>query len=390
MEVIFLLKIAVGHSEDVDEIDAVKEVLEQCNEKLGNLIPQAGILYCAVNFEHGLILNEINLKYPNIELIGCTTDGEMSSRLGCIEDSITLILFYSDTIQIKTGLGTELSNNIDEATKNAVNEAQSKLDNEAKFCVVLSESLTVSGVAMLKGIQKTIGVKFPIFGGLAADQWGMKKTYQFYKDQVLTDSVQVMLFSGDIIFSSGIANGWEPIGHKKRVSKVDKNIVYELEDEPILDFYNKYLGGNYSRVPTEYPLAVFPENDDKFFIRSPFTFNENDKSITFFGDITENAIVQLVAGTTEKISVASETALKNAIDGYRGISPQAALVFTCSARKAILGTKVSKEYLLMKERMPEDFSICGFYTYGELAPLYNGEESRFHNGTIAVLLIGEK
>lgn len=385
-----MIKVAVGHSEDVESKDAVQEAISQCKKDLDGLIPQAGIVYSAIDFDYKVILQEINQEYPDIELIGCTTDGEISSTLGCVEDSITLILFYSDTIEIKAGLGRDITNDMDQAAKNAVSEAKSKLSKKEKFCLALSESISIGGVAVIESIKKELGEEFPIFGGLAADQWNMTKTYQFYKNEVFTDSVQVLIFAGDISFSSGIASGWEPIGKKRKVTKVEGNIVYELDGEPILDFYNHYVGGNFSRVPTEYPLAVFPEGSRKFYIRSPHCFNKEDKSVTFFGDIPKDITVQLVSGTMEKLSSASENAIKEAVANYEGKNPQAALIFTCSARKAILGLNVHKEYSLLIESMPKEFPVCGFYTYGEIAPIENGEQSRFHNGTIVVLLLGEE
>lgn len=385
-----MIKIAVGHSEDVETIDAIEDVLEQCRKELGGLLPQAGIVYSAIDFEYEVILGKINERYPNIELIGCTTDGEISSNLGCVEDSITLILFCSDTIEIKAGLGRDISKDIDAAAKNAVEEAKSKLTKDAKFCITLAESISIGGVAVIEGIKQQLGDSFPVFGGLAADQWNMVKTYQFYKEEVLTDSVQVLIFGGNISFSSGIASGWEPIGNQKTVTKAEGNVIYELDGEPILDFYNHYVGGNFSRVPTEYPLAVFPNKSSKFYIRSPHCFNEKDKSVTFFGDVPVGITVQLVSGTMENLSRASEKAIKEAVASYKGKNPQAALIFTCSARKAILGLNVYKEYALLKESMPKEFSVCGFYTYGEIAPLCDGDECRFHNGTIVVLLLGEE
>jgi hypothetical protein len=386
-----MFKVVVGHSEEVDTLDAVEAVLQLCQEDLGKLVPQAGILYSAMQYEHQVILDRILEEYPELELIGCTTDGELSSCLGCAEDSITLMLLYSDTIEIKSGRGKNLSAGAMIAATCAVDEASSELKNSPAFCVTLAESVTLGGVAIIDALKEKLGREFPIFGGLAADQWSMTKTYQFYKREILVDSIAVLMFAGPILFSSGIASGWTPIGHKKKVTKVDHNKVYEVDGGAILDFYNRYLGGNYSRVPTEYPLAVFPEeNSDKFYVRSPYTFNHEDKSITFFGDVPQGVTVQLVSGSIAKMSEASEQALKTAVEGYPGCQPDAAMVFTCSARKAILGMHVSKEYEYLQKNMPQGFPFNGFYTYGEIAPLENGKESYFHNGTIAVILIGEK
>lgn len=96
-----MLKVAVGHSEDVDAKDAVLEVLEQCQETLNGLVPQAGILYSAMAFDYPVVLEHIMTVYPELELIGCTTDGEISSKLGCIEDSITLIFFILIRFKLK-------------------------------------------------------------------------------------------------------------------------------------------------------------------------------------------------------------------------------------------------------------------------------------------------
>lgn len=386
-----MFKVVVGHSEEVDTLDAVEAVLQLCQEDLGKLVPQAGILYSAMQYEHQVILDRILEEYPELELIGCTTDGELSSCLGCAEDSITLMLLYSDTIEIKSGRGKNLSAGAMIAATCAVDEASSELKNSPAFCVTLAESVTLGGVAIIDALKEKLGREFPIFGGLAADQWSMTKTYQFYKREILVDSIAVLMFAGPILFSSGIASGWTPIGHKKKVTKVDHNKVYEVDGGAILDFYNRYLGGNYSRVPTEYPLAVFPEeNSDKFYVRSPYTFNHEDKSITFFGDVPQGVTVQLVSGSIAKMSEASEQALKTAVEGYPGCQPDAAMVFTCSARKAILGMHVSKEYEYLQKNMPQGFPFNGFYTYGEIAPLENGKESYFHNGTIAVVLVGEE
>jgi hypothetical protein len=83
----------VGHSEDLDTLAAANEILAQCRSKLKGTVPRAGLLFAAIDFDHQVLLDEINRHYPGIQLIGCSTDGEISSDLGFREDSVTLILF---------------------------------------------------------------------------------------------------------------------------------------------------------------------------------------------------------------------------------------------------------------------------------------------------------
>lgn len=386
-----MLKVAIGHSEDVDSLDAAQEVLAQCKKTLKDLSPQSGILYSAFEFEHQVILDEINRTYPDIELIGCTTDGEISSVSGFLEDSITLILFYSDEIQIKAGIGRNISQNLDSAIINAVEEAKSGIDKDIKFCVTLPESLTLSGVSILEGLKGAFGEKIPIFGALAADQWQSKQTYQFYKNEVLADSVPILLFAGDLLFSHGVSSGWKPLGKQKTVTKVDKNILYEVDDEPVLDFFKAYLG-YHPLAPGEYPLAVFETEGEGFYLRNPLKYDEDIKSITFAGDIPLNSSVQLTLASSKEIIDATEKSFLQAISNYPGKEPDFALVFSCAARKALLGINTYKEYETLKERSigKSPDNICGFYSFGEIAPIKEGQPSRFHNSTFVILLAGTK
>ncbi len=73
---------AAGHSEDIDTLSAFAEVREQCEAALEGKPPQAGLLLDGIDFEHHELLDAINDAWPGIELIGCTTDGELSSCLG--------------------------------------------------------------------------------------------------------------------------------------------------------------------------------------------------------------------------------------------------------------------------------------------------------------------
>ena len=59
-----MFKVAVAHSLELDSVDAVTEVLEQCREQLGNLNPQAGIMFAGIDHDFALILNEINRVNP--------------------------------------------------------------------------------------------------------------------------------------------------------------------------------------------------------------------------------------------------------------------------------------------------------------------------------------
>jgi hypothetical protein len=71
--------------------------------------PQAGILFAGIDFDHSLILHEINLAFPGITLIASTTKGEISSVLEYQQDSLTLILFCASKIEITASISRDVS-----------------------------------------------------------------------------------------------------------------------------------------------------------------------------------------------------------------------------------------------------------------------------------------
>ena len=103
-----MFKAIVAFSDDLDTEDAVKDILSQCDEQLEGLIPDAGLLFAGTEYEHKDLLDSINSRFPGIQLIGCTTDGEMSSSGGYSEDAIALTLLCADRIGISAGFGTGL------------------------------------------------------------------------------------------------------------------------------------------------------------------------------------------------------------------------------------------------------------------------------------------
>ena len=50
--------------------------------RLGGSTPQAGFLYAAIDHDFPVLLERVEARYPGLELIGCTTDGELSSSHG--------------------------------------------------------------------------------------------------------------------------------------------------------------------------------------------------------------------------------------------------------------------------------------------------------------------
>lgn len=387
-----MLKVVIAHSLELDTKDAIEEVLEQCHEQLGDLKPQAGLLFTGIDHDFKLILDRINKVFPGIELIGCSTDGELSSIHGFADDSVTFSLFHSDELYFKAGLADKITDDTVSKIKKAAEDTKLDMDMEPKLCITTTSGLTASGDIIVEGFRQGLGETFPIFGGKAGDQWRFQmKTYQFYKNKVFTDAAPFLLIGGPLLYSFGVETGWIPIGKKAKVTKSDNNIVYEIDNVVALDFYKHHLGedigvGDVGAV-SEYPLAVYEEDNESFYLRASIILNRENGSMTFVGNVPQGSTIRITHATRDKIIEAVKKAINSSVTDYPGSNPAVALCFSCSGRKQVLGTRVGEEYLAFKSNFT-DLPVIGFYTYGEMGPLGRDKPARFHNETFFNLLIG--
>jgi hypothetical protein len=385
-----MFKAAIGHSEDPDSREAITEVLAQCQQGLAGEIPQAGILLAAIDFDYPLILAQIQETFPGLQLVGCSTNGEISSVSGFQEDSLTLMVFSSDQVTIRAGLGRGLSKNIDTAVQEAIDMASIGLPTPPKLCFAFPEGLCSDTSTIVQTLQQKLGQQIPIFGGMSADNLSFQHTYQFFQGEVTADAIPLLLFSGNICYSHGTASGWQLFSKKSQVTKADDCIVYEINDQPALDFYKQYLGAaNFHQEYMSYPLAIFENNSDNYYLRTPVNHDEESGAVTFIANVPLNSTIQIAKASRAETLQAAAISLEQATHNYPGQLPAAALLISCASRRMVLGTRTKEEYETFQTHFPKNIPCSGFYSYGEIAPLQRLGKSQFHNQTFITILFGE-
>jgi hypothetical protein len=104
-----MITVGTGQAEVIETHSVVRTALVQCRRQLNSVRPQAGIVFVGGHFDHHLMLGAIRRQYPVIELVGCTTAGDFSTSFGFSDDAITLMLFASDDVTIRAGVGRGLA-----------------------------------------------------------------------------------------------------------------------------------------------------------------------------------------------------------------------------------------------------------------------------------------
>lgn len=383
---------AVGQTDELDGEIAAGEVLRQCAEKLDGQEPQAGVLLASHDLDIEEFLAVVMTAYPGMGLIGCTTLGPMSSAADYSEGSTTLTVFSSDVLDFTVGLGTDVAADVASAVRRAVEEATSRTDKHPALMIATPTVEKFDPTEVTIEMGRLLGPAIPVIGGGSVPDFTMTMPwlggFQFYGNQVLTNSLPVLLISGPLKVSVGVAHGWTPVGKTAVVTRSDDYTVYEIDGEPILDFYQRYLGIGIEPAVAN-PLAILDEVTGRYFLRAPMEYDESDGSATFFGSIPQGATVQLAMATTDEILSGTEASVAEALAGFPGDdAPEAALIASCAVRSFLLGTRARGEIERIRAGLGQDLPVSGFYAFGEIAPLGVDSAPSFHNETCVTVLIG--
>ena len=383
-----MITVGTGQAEGIETRKVVQGVLSQCRNQLGGMPPQAGVVFAGGNFDHQRMLDAIDHQYPDIELVGCTTAGDFSNRLGFSDDSISLMLFHADDVEIQAGVGRNLTNDPTGAVQAAVAQARKGLSSAPKFGLAFPDGYDKRFDPLMEILNRELGLDCPIFGAAAGMQWTEEqKILQFHKREILEDALPILLWSGPVEYAFAIANSWKPVGKKMIVTASENRTVQRIGEMKAVDFYRHYLG-DHTEPAREFILAVYENDKDHAYLRAPIVYNP-DASITFTESVPQGATVQLTEAIREVIIDDTRHTAESLIHDIP-FQPRFGMAFSCAFRKEVLGTRTQEELQILKDVLPPELPLNGFYSFGEIAPLERHQPTRFHGATLITLLVGQK
>ncbi len=386
-----MLKMAVGHTEEFEADLAAADLVGRCNEALAGLEPKAGWLLASHDLDLVSLVRLIRDSYPNIELIGCTTLAPMSSAQDFAEGSTTLTLFASDVVEFSAGLGRNVTHDVDAAAAAAIDAAGVDPGIKVALCITTPSVEGVDPTSVTNALGEVLGPDVPVFGGGAVPDYPMASPWvggrQFYGGEVFTNALPVLLLTGPLKVSVGVAHGWSGVGREATVTKADGDRVYEIDNEPVGEFYRRYLG--VSEPAQANPLAVFDEQANRYYLRAPVDYDEEEGAAVFLGSVPEGATVHISMASTDEILAGTDASLKEALAGFPEESePEGALIASCVVRNLLLGSRTSDELERIREGIGLETPVSGFYAFGEISQLGERSTPSFHNETCVTVLLG--
>jgi hypothetical protein len=252
----------------------------------------------------------------------------------------------------------------------------------------------INGSALVDGIASKAGTA-TITGGLAGDGGAFAQTWTLGPAGVGDSAVVAIGLYGDALdFAHGSFGGWEPFGPARKVTRCAGNVLYELDGEPALGVYKRYLGDHAKGLPASgllFPFAMLGEDHDAIgLIRTILGVDETSGSLTLAGAIDDGGYLKLMHASTDRLVNGAESAAKAAEKMHSAGGDSLAILVSCVGRKLVMGDRVEEEVEAVAEVFGSKATLAGFYSYGEISPFTPGSACHLHNQTMTITWMGEK
>jgi hypothetical protein len=341
----------------------------------------------------GTRYHELRAMFPHAHILGCSTGGQIRND-DVIDDEIAAAAIGFDATQLRVACKPASSPESSRSCGYAIGQALAARDLVGVF--VLSDGLNVNGSELVAGITGAVGERVSVTGGLAGDGAEFRETLVGGDCPPRKHMVAAVGFYGPAIrIGHGSAGGWDEFGPRRQITRSRGNVLFELDREPALDLYERYLGEDAKGLPGSglvFPLRIFdPERPDHDIVRTILAVDHEARSMTFAGDVPEGWTAQLMRGIFDRLAAGAAMAARQAADGIgqSRTGGQVAILVSCIGRRLLMGQHTADELEAASAEFGPQTSQLGFYSYGEISPHRVSGVCELHNQTMTVTTIAE-
>lgn len=334
------------------------------------------------------ICNVIRNTYANADILINSTAGEIIDTQ-VNDETISLTAIQFEKAKIKTAVTQiEIIKDSFEAGKFL---AQQFDPVDLINVLVISDGQKVNGSELVTGLQKYLPEKTIITGGLAGDSSKFQATVVGLNELPTEGRIAAIGFYGsELKVTYGSAGGWDSFGPERLITKSKGNVLFELDGKPALDIYKMYLGEYAAELPGSgllFPLSIRTTYVNHSLVRTILSVNEEEKSLTFAGNMPEGAYARLMKANLDRLIEGASNAAQNSLNKHQ---PELAILISCVGRKLVLDQRVEEEVEVIRAIYGNGTAITGFYSYGEISPSLNFMKCELHNQTMTITTLTEE
>lgn len=333
--------------------------------------------------------DHVRARYPKAQIVINSTAGEIIDTT-VNDDTVSLTAIHFEKTRIETSVINidSVSNSFEAGYTLGTNLEHRELQN----VLIISDGQKVNGSDLVQGLQEGLPPDTVITGGLAGDGSRFQQTLVGLNESPTEGNIVIVGFYGkDLLVTYGSMGGWDAFGPERLITRSENNVLYELDGKPALDIYKMYLGDYAKDLPgagLHFPLSIRTADESHSIVRTILAVNEEDKSLTFAGNMPIGEYAQLMKANFDRLIDGASNAALNSIKDVV-VKPGLAILISCVGRKLVLDQRIEEEIEVVRSIYGDKTAITGFYSYGEISPSFNFMKCELHNQTMTITTLTE-
>jgi hypothetical protein len=226
--------------------------------------------------------------------------------------------------------------------------------------------------AVMEGI-KQVSKGIPIMGGSSADNTLEGNWRQFANGKILSNGVTVAALSG-VKFGCAFSGAYKPTGKKAKITKLDGRTLIELNNQPALSVYSKWVG----KPEAELREAILVESvkapiakqiGDFYQVAHPANATTSGE-IGIFVNYSEGDKLELLKANTDELITGVKSVVSKAAKQVK--KPAGVLLVHCAGRNMVIGKRMSEVSSQIKDAAG-NVPVIGLLAFGEQGTIETGE-----------------
>ncbi len=371
-----MIYVGVGHSQSLSTADAAERATLMAMGSAGIAKADLAIVFATINYqtEYEELYQAVHAASGCDELIGCSGMSVLTSA-GEFEEEPALAVMVLRSEQLSAvsfsaqGTASEVGEQIQE-------DVQPQIEDDS-LLLIFPDVRAMNPAELVEHIGSD-GRTLPIVGAAVSGDATGAQMYHWKGEEATEGGLTGILLTGDFSTEIGVAQGCQPIGEPREVTKADGRVIFELAGEPALENFKGTLqlltqddirrsGGT-----VFVGIAMDPENKNPtrgdFLIRNLVGINEEHAALAVSEEVAEGQLVQFHLRNPLAAAEEIQAIITQLAERTRSHSPAFGLYFNCLGRGKGLYGEANHDISVIQEKFP-GLPVIGFFGNSEFAPI---------------------
>jgi hypothetical protein len=386
---------------DSDSAKAAESAANALRAAFGAHPLRTVIVYATVNHDEAALLRTLKGALgPDVLILGCSVQGIASN--GTVRERgflLGVMGLGGEALEIAATLERDFQTDTRAKGKSLGARLKSKLGKEPQIAIVLYDPLSGADVeSMLAGFTEEI--VSPVIGGGASAPFGrLVRTFQYWGDEALSNSVIALGLAGPFSVEIGVCHGTSPTGVTMTLTRTEANKLLEIDGRRALDIWREVIGCteeeiNFQDNVSNWAIGIERrflrpngEQGSMYFIRASFGFDVAAGTVVVQASIPEGSKIMFHHRTVAAVTEGTARMGRELAARLNGRRPWAVLGFECGARTSpFLGDAGTlEENVALQQAVSPETPWLGMMAWGEIAPV--GGTPAFHNYTYPLVVL---